>query len=144
VASRQGVCIILTFFFHNQFEEEDNKMAKKDKDGLSCVFTPASGDAVIYNGKDPVVMGHGLKDTKSGFWNSLQTTVKAGDELVGTASVVGVGDPTKSTTAFEVFRMNSESMGCAVPALGINAVPAVTQTAPQAKPVAPASAPAIP
>jgi hypothetical protein len=91
---------------------------------LTCVFTPATGDAVIYRGKDPVVQGHGLRDTKSDFLNSIQTTIKPGDQYIGTASIPGVGDPTKAKAIFEVFLMNKDSMGCSVPALGIEAVPA--------------------
>jgi hypothetical protein len=115
-------------------KQEGNKMTKyKD---LTCVFTPATGDAVIYSGKDPVVQGHGLK-TSDGGWLDRAFGVKPGEDYFGKASIPGVGDPNSSTVKFHVFRMNAESMGCSVSELGIQAVPAKTQTF-GAKPAGPA------
>lgn len=100
-------------------------MVKKTDQGLSCVFTPATGDATIYKDGKPVVNGHGLKTESSNFGFA----VRAGQDYFGTASIPGVGDPTKSETKFHVFVMNKESMGCSVEDLGINSVPAPRPTA---------------
>jgi len=108
----------------------------KKKDDLKCAFDPVNGDAIIYKGNDPVkgavVVGHGLKDIKDDWFNRIQTTQKAGQDYVGTASIPGVGDPTKASATFQVFIMNKESMGCSVPSLGIEAVPAPRVATPAA------------
>lgn len=107
------------------------------KNDLSCVFTPATGDAYIADKQGrPVVQGHGLKTSEGGLLDKA-FGVKPGDSYYGTASIPGVGDPAAATAKFEVFKMNAQEMGCSVPELGISAVPAVTQSVPKASAPAP-------
>lgn len=109
-------------------------MAKKDD--LKCVFTPATGDAVIYKGKEPLVQGQGLKTSDGGFIDRA-LGVKPGDDYFGKASLPGAGNPQEATAKFHVFRMNAESMGCSVPELGIENVPAQRPTVPSAPAASP-------
>ncbi len=114
------------------------------KNDLSCVFTPATGEATIYQGKGEdkkaVIVGRDLKDTKDDWLNRFQTTVKYGEHYEGKASLSGVGDPSKSSATFEVFLMNKETMGCAVKELGVDAVPAPRTAPTAAGPAGPAPA----
>ena len=109
------------------------------KNDLSCVFTPASGEATIYKGKEPIVVGKDLKTSEGGFWDKA-FGVKPGDDYFGKASIPGVSDPSQADAKFHVFKMNAESMGCSVPSMGIENVPAPRTAAPP--PAASAPAPA--
>lgn len=113
-------------------------MSKKDKDrDLTCVFTPATRDAVIYRAGQPIIQGHDLRPS-GGFWDRA-LGIKPGEFNAGIASIPGVGDPTKSTTSFlvETFRNNAATMTCSVPDLGIKDVPARIQNLPPNSPSAP-------
>jgi hypothetical protein len=114
-------------------EEEGSNMVKKND--LSCVFTPATGEAVILKDGKPVVEGRDLKTSDGGILDRA-LGVKPGDDYFGKASIPGVGDPDKATAKFHVFKMNAESMGCSVPELGIENVraPRVSASAPAFKP----------
>lgn len=115
-------------------------MADKD---LKCAFDKQTGDAIIYKGQDPVkgavIAGHGLKTSDGGLLDR-SLGVKPGDDYFGTASIPGVGDPEKSKVAFHAFKINAQSMGCAVEELGIDNVPVVST---KLTPSIPASAPGM-
>lgn len=94
----------------------------KKKD-LSCVFSPASGEATIYKGKEPIIKGTELETSKGGFWDRA-SGVRPGDDYFGKASFAGADDPAKASAKFHVFKMNADSMGCSVPDFGVENVPA--------------------
>lgn len=106
-------------------------MAKKND--LSCVFTPASGEATIYKGKEPIIKGTELETSKGGFWDKA-LGVRPGDDYFGKASLASAGDTAKASAKFHVFKMNADSMGCSVPDLGVENVPAPRVAPPVAGP----------